>query len=891
LVIAALIVVAAFALRRLMVFCVGAELPPFVTFYPSIMIAALLCGFWPGVLATGLSSLLAHYLLLSPFRQVVAIGYPSDVVALASFASMGIFMSWVGERYRRKQAEVAAYKEEQALREGEKQVRKSEEQFEILANAIPQLCWIADSDGQGCWWNQRWYEYTGTTLEQMRSAGWQSVLDPAEAPEALEQWRITVESGEALPETILRMRGADGVFRPFLVRAVPVKDAQGKVTRWFGTNTDLSAQKKIEEALRLSEARFRSVLDNSRDIIYQFNVQTKRYEYMSPCVEQILGYSPAEMLAITPEEFLALVYPDDRPVLLEAFLQLEAKGEGEVEIRFKVKSGAYRCFSSRMQLTRDGAGWPLYRYGNIRDVTEQKWAEDALRESEERLHLASKAAGFGTYSYDFQSGVGVWSREAKALLGLQAADTTSMNTDDLFWCLHPEDRPGLLAAMAAANDPSGSGLLESDHRILLPDGSIRWLHVCGRTEFAGVGDQRKPWRAAGAIVDITKLKQGDEKRNALEQQLRHAQKLESVGRLAGGIAHEFNNLLLVIQTYTELLQNSLPREDKLRAKTEQVLSATERAACLTGQLLAFSRKQMVSKVPLDLNTVIVQATNMLRRLIGEDIEFNVVKADSLWAVEADNDQMFQVLMNLCMNARDAMPQGGTLTIATENVVVGEGSNLTPGDYVRFSVTDTGIGIRKEIQQQIFEPFFTTKEVGKGTGLGLATVYGIVQQSGGQVTVDSEVGHGACFAVYLPKAQRAFTLGETLRTEALQRGTGTVLVVEDEEFLRKGIAEFLGSLGYTVLMASSGEEALVLASEQEHIDLLLTDVVMPKMSGRELSEILRARRPGLKVIHMSGYTDDALLLNGSDRPHVTFLQKPFGLATLARKVRETLDDGE
>jgi PAS domain S-box-containing protein len=785
-----------------------------------------------------------------------------------------------------------------------------------------------------------------------------------------------------------------------------------------GAIMPLTKRIEVEEALRLSEARFRSVLDNSVDIIYRYNLQTKRYEYMSPSVEQILGYSVDEMLAITTDEFVALVHPDDVPAVLADLARLEETGRGRMEARYRAKSGEYRWLATRMHLTRDDAGRPLYRYGNTRDITERKRmeaalreseerysalfankingiahcrviadehgrpvdylivqvneayeqiigitkaeiegrrvtevfagvenysfdyigvlgkvgleggeiqfesflestqqylsiyaysprpgefttiitdvtahrrAEEALRESEERLHLASKAAGFGTYTYDFQSHVGYWSPEAKALWGLQATDPVPLDADNLGCFLHPEDRPGLLAAMMAANDPGGNGLLENDHRIIWPDGSIHWLHVCGRTEFAGDGAGRKPWRAAGAVVDITRMKQEEEKRIALEQRLREAVKLESAGRLAGGIAHEFNNLLLAIRTYTELMQSSLPMHGSLREKTEQVLNAAERGARLTGQMLAFSRKQIVSRVALDLNAVIAQATDMLKRLVGEHIELKFAGADSLWRIEADQDQMFQVLMNLCMNARDAMPQGGTLTIATENVrVISGDNNLSPGDYVKFSVTDTGIGISKEVQQQIFEPFFTTKEVGKGTGLGLATVYGIVQQSAGQVTVDSEPGRGACFAVYLPKTERTFSSGESVRAEAHQRGSGTLLVVEDEEFLRKGISEFLGSLGYNVLTAGSGEEALLVAGEQGHIDLLLTDVVMPKMSGRELSETLCALRPDLKVIYMSGYTDDAVLRSGIDHLNAAFLQKPFGLAKLGRKVRETLD---
>ncbi len=398
------------------------------------------------------------------------------------------------------------------------------------------------------------------------------------------------------------------------------------------------------------------------------------------------------------------------------------------------------------------------------------------------------------------------------------------------------------------------------------------------------------------VRDITNRKREEGKRRAIEQQfeqhLRQAQKMEAVGGLASGIAHDFNNLLMVIQAYTEMLQSSLSIQDSLRRNTEQVLKAAERGASLTRQLLAFSRKQIISPVVLDLNTLIDETAKMLRRIIGEDIELRVALAEPLWAIEADPDQIVQVLMNLCVNSRDAMPQGGVLTITTENMTVdeggiGEAAYVAPGNYVLLSVTDTGTGIDKGLQEQIFEPFFTTKEVGKGTGLGLAMVYGIVEQSGGYVRVDSKLGLGACFTVYLPKVERAIASKVSAGGESNPQGTETLLVVEDEEFIRTAICEFLRSLGYTVFAASSGQEALLVASQQEHIDLLLTDVVMPKMSGRELSQMLGSLRPHLKTIFMSGYTDDAVLRNGVLELSTYFLQKPFSLGTLARKVSDTL----
>jgi CheY-like chemotaxis protein len=323
------------------------------------------------------------------------------------------------------------------------------------------------------------------------------------------------------------------------------------------------------------------------------------------------------------------------------------------------------------------------------------------------------------------------------------------------------------------------------------------------------------------------------------------------------------------------------------------MKAADRAASLTRQMLAFSRKQILSPVVLNLNAVINETAKMLRRLIGEDIEFRVNAAESLWAIEADSDQIGQVLMNLCVNARDAMPQGGTLTIATENITVEEGSigghpNVPPGDYVRLSVTDTGTGISKEIQEHIFDPFFTTKEVGKGTGLGLAMVYGIVKQSGGYVWVYSELGQGACFTVSLPRVKVAVAAGMSAKTEARPPGTETILVAEDEEALREAMCGYLRSLGYTVFAAGSGQQALAVASQQEgSIDLLVTDLVMPGMSGRELAQMLGSLRLDLKTIYMSGYADEAVLRHGIPELGAAFLQKPFNLGTLARKVRDTL----
>jgi PAS domain S-box-containing protein len=459
-------------------------------------------------------------------------------------------------------------------------------------------------------------------------------------------------------------------------------------------------------------------------------------------------------------------------------------------------------------------------------------------------------------------------------------------------------------------------MIGASEKILLPaDNGMEWeqigevmaggkaLDYFKTVRIAKSGKEKPVWLrispirdGSGKIIGISKIARDRSqaiKAQALEEQLRQAQKLESLGRLAGGVAHDFNNLLMVILSYTEMLQDSLAADNPLRRNTLEVMKAANRAASLTRQMLAFSRKQILSPVVLDLNAVISETAKMLRRLIGEDIAFRLSPAESLWATEADSDQIVQILMNLCVNARDAMPQGGTLTIATGNNTVREGSvgvqpYVLSGDYVRLSVTDTGMGISKEVQSHIFDPFFTTKEVGKGTGLGLAMVYGIVKQSGGYVWVDSELGQGACFTIYLPRVKRTVAADMPAKAEERPLGRETLLVAEDEEALREATCDYLGSLGYAVLAASSGQQALSLASQHEgHIDLLITDLAMPGINGRELAQTLGSLRPDLKTIYMSGYSDDAVMQRGIHEQGATFLQKPFSLGTLALKVRDTL----
>jgi signal transduction histidine kinase/CheY-like chemotaxis protein len=396
-----------------------------------------------------------------------------------------------------------------------------------------------------------------------------------------------------------------------------------------------------------------------------------------------------------------------------------------------------------------------------------------------------------------------------------------------------------------------------------------------------------------AEINERKAAQADLERS--EEQLRQSQKMDAIGQLAGGVAHDFNNLLTAICGHSELSLKRLTPADPLYRPLEQIKKSGERAAGLTRQLLAFSRKQMLQPKIIDLNQIVVDMNKMLQRLIGEDIDLLMGLAADLGKVKADPNQIEQILLNLSINARDAMPKGGRLTIETGNVTLGEEYSrdhvsVLPGQYVMLAVSDNGCGMDPNTQAHIFEPFFTTKEVGKGTGLGLATVYGIVQQSGGTIWLYSEVGRGTAFKIYLPCAE-ALTREVEVEADDLGslQGTETILLVEDEDVVREMATEILRESGYRVLEAKHGPDAMIL--EKQHsgvIDLMLTDVVMPQMSGRELAEQLTPLRRDMRVLYMSGYTDDAIVHHGVLEEGTAFIGKPFTPKALARKVREILD---
>jgi len=529
------------------------------------------------------------------------------------------------------------------------------------------------------------------------------------------------------------------------------------------------------------------------------------------------------------------------------------------------------------------------RVWSFRDVTEHRRAEEALIKSQNKYIDLYENANDMIFTLDLLGNFTSINRAAYASFGYRVEELLGKGLQDV---LTPESfeyaMTTLQRAVAEKSDLMGiqpwefeglkkdgtKVLLEVRARLILEDGNVMGVQAIAR--------------------DITERKQSEEEKVFLQEQLRQSQKMEAIGRLAGGIAHDFNNLLTIIGGYSALSFLELKEEDPLKGNIRAVQKATERAANLTRQLLAFSRRQPMEMKVLDLNATLRDMDKMLRRVIGEDIKLVTHLAEDLGRTKTDPGQIEQVIMNLVVNARDAMPEGGRLTIETANVELDEAYvrghvGVKPGRYLMLSVSDTGAGMSQEVKERVFEPFFTTKETGRGTGLGLSTVYGIVKQSGGNIWVYGEPGKGAAFKIYLPRVDEPTEVFKEKLVKDLPRGSETVLLVEDEEEVRKLAAQILKRQGYKVLEAPQGGDALLICEQhQTPVHLMLTDVVMPGMSGHQLAKRLKSLQPEMKVLYMSGYTDNTIVQHGVLVEGVNYISKPFTVDALARKVREVLD---
>jgi len=776
--------------------------------------------------------------------------------------------------------------------------------FRSLADILPTLCWIANGDGYIVWYNQRWHEYCGTTPKQMEGWGWQAVHDPVLLPVVMDRWTSSIATGEPF-EMTFPLRGADGLFRPFLTRVQPVCDATGKVARWFGVNTEISEQRAVEEALRLASARNEALAAEQAAILGQLAegvIVTDcdgKTVFINEAAQRLHG---VDQLGVRLDEYsnaYHLLTRDGRPYpprelpLARAVLDGETITDACWRIRRPDGSEVLVLGSARPVHRADGGliGAVL----TMRDDTERRAAEQALLELtatletrvEERTRERDRTWRTSQELLLVVNPEGVFQAVNPAwthILGWQPDEIVGCSYLDF---IHPDDHASSQGALVKA---AIKGLLRYENRYRHKDGSYRWVSWVASPEETLI-------YASGR--DITAEREAAEALAEAGEQLRQSQTMEAVSQLTGGIAHDFNNLLQGISGSLELMftRATQGRTAELGRYSEAAMGSINRAAALIQQLLAFSRRQTLDPKPTDVNQLVGGMEDLLRRTVGPGIQVETSFAAEPWPTLCDPNQLESALLNLVINASDAMPDGGQLLIETANTVLRNRrgapkdwppQGVPPGEYVALSVADTGTGMTPDVIEHAFDPFFTTKPFGQGTGLGLSMIYGFVQQSGGHVRLRSEVGQGTTVAIYLPRH-----FGEVPRKQEtggaakLQTGTSSavVLVVEDEPDVRMVVVDVLSDLGYTVLEAVDGRSGLQILESGARIDLLLTDVGLPGgMNGRQLADAARQRRPHLNVLFVTGYAERVAVGNGRMEPGMQVMTKPFALDALAAKVQ-------
>jgi len=774
-----------------------------------------------------------------------------------------------------KQAVLCIARDITKRRQTEKTLRESEEKYSNLFHHSNDAIFIHDFDGNIIDVNQRGLDLFGYTKAEVSSL----TIPELHPPEALEtsKWAFETISRDGFVNFEIDFKKKSGDIFPAEVSASLFEVGEESVIQ--GIVRDITEKKRAEEKLRESEELYRTLVLTSPEAVTLTDLEGN-ITYVSKQTLELHGFENAEEML--GKNALELIEPEDHEKAM-AYLKktLEEGFVRNVEYRLLRKDGTRFFGELSAALIRDGYGKPKAFIATVRDITDRKREEERIRESEEKYRTLVEQLLQGlVIIQDYRI---VYANTAMAeILGYTVEEILALSTEEIQASVHPDDRDLLWKRFEEriAGKPISP---RYELRVIMKDGQSRWLEIYAtRIEYHG-----RPAIQA-TFIDITE-------RRVLEEQLRQVQKMEAVGTLAGGVAHDFNNLLIGITGYSDLLLSRLGEEDPMRKDILEIKNAAKRATSLTKQLLAFGRRQMLQMRVIDLNDVVSNMDTMLRRLIGENIELVSILRPKLKPVKADPSQMELVIMNLVINARDAMPEGGKLTVKTENVTLDEEScraisEARAGDFVCLTVSDTGIGMDMETLERIYEPFFSTKEMGRGTGLGLSTVYGSVKQHNGWITVNSKREKGTTFKIFLPVTSEKLDDGAERDTSVTKlRGKGErILLVEDDERVRNFMAKVLSSNGYEVAEAENTEKGVeIFKREQGNFDVLFSDVILPGKTGLKLVDELLSLKPELKVILSSGYTEQQSQWKQIEERGFHFIQKPFTMIDILKTVREVI----
>jgi two-component system cell cycle sensor histidine kinase/response regulator CckA len=759
--------------------------------------------------------------------------------------------------------------------------RESEEQFNSTFEDAGIGMALISPDGRWLRINRALSDMLGASRDDLIGLSVESRAHPADAPAHREAIRLLL-AGECRTYTMeTRFVRQSGEIVWGLVSVSLVSGSEGEPAHLIAGIQDITERKHAETALRDSQERYRLLAKSSREAVWDWDLVTDLITW-DEGTGPLLDYAPAQ-LGDTAAWWYDRIHPGDRERVVASIDAAIAQGEPtwSDEYRFRRADGSYATVHNRAHVAHNESGTPARVIGAMSEVTTK------IQRPDPRLSQVLEAVPMGVWLVDRQGRVVLSNSSSQQLWGTTHAPVEHFREYKAWW---PDTgEPVRPEEWGPARAIRGEISVNEEMTIETFDGVQKTI----------LNSATPVWDASGEIVgavniseDVTTRKAEEAARRQREEQLRTAEKMEAIGRLAGGIAHDFNNLLTGILSYTDLILQELRPADPIRADVEQIRDAGQRAANLTRQLLAFSRRQLLQPRVISLTSMVRELEAMLGRILGPAVTLETELDPALGNVRVDPAGMEQVLVNLVLNAKEAMPEGGRVRITTANVppepTAGRRQDGVEG-FVTVAVSDTGIGMDDAMQARIFEPFFTTKRASSGAGLGLSTVYGIVEQSGGQVTVESAPGQGSTFAVALPRYMGPEPAVPQAEWRARQGGKETLLLVEDEGAVRESVRRLLEWHGYTVIEARNGADALKIYENNETgIDLVLTDVVMPEMGGNELVERLRARHPDLRVVFMSGYTDRAITGNGTPRTGTGFVEKPFTVDTLIRRLREVLD---